>query len=468
MQLDRRDFLAAAAGGLRGARQQEPPNLLFLMPDQWRAQDLGCMGNRQVRTPVLDKLASEGVLFTSAVANCPVCTPARGILLTGRYPHQTGTPVNDVPLRQDQPTLAKVLQKAGYYTGFVGKWHLHGGPRLPGFVPPGPARQGFEFWAANICSHAYFRSQYFRDDPTPIPIPGYDSITWTDLGIEFLEKARARKQPFCLYLQYTPPHDPYLLPPGHEKDYSPEEIQLRPNWREGAKRLGTRKDIAGYYSAINFLDSEIGRLLKRLDELGQRDNTIVYFLSDHGDMLGSQGTFLKRKPWEESTQVPGIFRWPRAIAPGRKLDAPFSHIDAVPTLLGLCGIEPPPGLEGFNYADYILGKSRRTPDYAMLMIYTKTELNEWDCWRGLRTRRYKYARFEHKPWVLYDLKNDPYELHNLVDSPAHRKLRARFDAIIDQHMDRVKDSWKELEDWLPAQRRAETLQGDDTKAKGRG
>lgn len=451
MPIRRREFLAAAPALLQGAAQPDPPNILFIMPDQWRAMDLGCMGNTQVRTPHLDRLASEGVLFTNATANCPVCTPARGILLTGRFPHENGTPVNDVPLKQDQPTIAKVLQKAGYYTGFIGKWHLHGGPRMPGFVPPGPARQGFDYWGANICSHAYFNSQYFRDDPTPIPIKTYDSIAWTDLTIEFLEKAKARKQPFCLYVQHTPPHDPYLLPPGHEKDYQPGDIQLRKNWKDGAKRGGTRKDIAGYYSAINFLDQEVGRILKRLDELGQRENTIVYFLSDHGDMLGSQGTFLKRKPWEESTQVPGIMRWPRAIRPGRKLDAVFSHIDAIPTLLGLCGVPVPDTMHGYNYANYILGKSSRTPESAMLTIYTKTEMNEWDCWRGVRTRRYKYARFEEEPWVLYDLHNDPFEMNNLAKSPAHRRLAAKFDAEIEKHMERTKDNWKELQDWLPAQ-----------------
>ncbi|MBL8210104.1 MAG: sulfatase [Bryobacterales bacterium] len=451
--INRREFIVAGAPAvLRGAGVQgDPPNILFIMPDQWRAQDLGVMGNRQVRTPVLDKLAGEGALFTNAVANCPVCTPARGILLTGRYPHQNGTPVNDVPLKKDQHTIAKLLAKAGYYTGFVGKWHLHGGPREPGFVPPGEDRHGYHYWAANICSHAYFNSKYFRDEPVPIPIKGYDSIQWTNSAIEFLERAKERKQPFFLSVQHTPPHDPYLLPPGHENDYRPEDIELRKNWKEGAKRNGTRKDLAGYYSAINFLDSEVGRILKRLDELGLRENTIVYFLSDHGDMLGSQGTFLKRKPWEESTQVPGIMRWPGKIRAGRKLDAVFSHIDAVPTLLGLAGQQVPESMPGFNYAPYIRGTSNKTPESTPLMIYTKTEMNEWDCWRGLRTRRYKYARFADKPWVLYDLKTDPYEMNNLAGSASHRKLQAKFDAAVEKHMDSCGDSWKELQDWLPAQ-----------------
>ena len=149
--------------------------------------DLGSMGNRQVRTPNLDRLAREGVQFRNTVANTPVCTPARGTLLTGKYPHSCGVPVNDIPLPAGEQTIAKILGARGYYTGFIGKWHLEGGKRLPGFVPPGPRREGFEYWAANICSHDYFHQQYFRDDPEPIKIEGYDAPGWTDLGIEFLE-----------------------------------------------------------------------------------------------------------------------------------------------------------------------------------------------------------------------------------------------------------------------------------------
>jgi arylsulfatase A-like enzyme len=201
----RREFILCAAG--LDKLKRVPPNILFIMPDQWRGQDLGSMGNTQIRTPNLDRLAGEGVQFTKMMANCPVCTPARGILLTGKYAHTTGTAVNDVPLPDQEVTIAEILAERGYFTGFVGKWHLEGGKRMPGFVPPGPRRQGFQFWAANICSHNYLQQTYFRDDPAPIRIPGYDTIGWTDLAIEFLEKAQGRKQPFCLYVEYPTPHD---------------------------------------------------------------------------------------------------------------------------------------------------------------------------------------------------------------------------------------------------------------------
>lgn len=443
--MSRRTFAFSVAVGL-GSPKPAAPNILFVMPDQWRGMDLGSMGNTQVRTPHLDRLAGEGVQFTGMAANCPVCTPARSILLTGKYPHTTGVAVNDVPLPSEETTIAEILKEQGYYTGFVGKWHLEGGKRLPGFVPPGPRRQGFEFWAANICSHTYFRQTYFRDEPNPIHMNGYDAFTWTDLALEFLEKAKERERPFCLYLQYPTPHNPYLEPPGFEGMYKPERIVLRKNWKPGTARLGSATDIAEYYAAITCLDQEIGRLLKAVDRLGFRENTIVLFTSDHGDMLGSHGMFLKRKPWEESVRVPGIIRWPAALKGGRRSEAPFSHVDVVPTLLGLCGIEPPPSMQGFDYAGYLEGRSGATPEFAHLMIYTKTETNEYSPWRGLRSRKYKYARFREKPWVLYDLERDPFEMNNLAEASSHARLRERFDALIERQMRRTADRWDELKD----------------------
>ena len=418
---------------------QRPPNILFIMPDQWRGMDLGSAGNDQVRTPNLDKLAREGVQF-KAVANCPVCTPARSILLTGKYAHSTRTGVNDVPLPESEETIAQILAARGYFTGFVGKWHLQGGKREPGFVPPGPRRFGFQYWAANICSHDYFHQHYFRDDPKPIPMPGYDTIGWTNLALEFLDRAQAGKKPYCLYVEYPTPHNPYLAPPGFEDMYDPAQIKLRKNWKAGA-RLGTAKDLAGYYAAIACLDREIGRLLARADE-----NTIVLFTSDHGDMLGSHGLFLKRKPWEESVRVPGIVRWPAGIKAAKTTDAAISHVDMVPTLLGLCGVKPPARMHGFDYADFLRGKSERTRRYAHLMMYTKTETGEFAPWRGLRSKEYKYAEFKDKPWLLYDLEKDPYEMHNLVDDLRQQNLIRLLHGTVKQEMERTGDKWEEMRD----------------------
>ncbi len=442
----RRELLATLFAKTTPAK----PNILVIMPDQWRGIDLGCAGNAQVKTPNLDRLASQGMHLVEAVANCPVCTPARASLLTGRYPHSVasgepgGMAANDLTFDPTQPTLAKALAAAGYFTGFIGKWHLRGGPRMPGFVPPGAARLGFEWWAGNICSHAYTKQTYFRNEPTPIPIPGYDSIGWTDLALEFLGIAEKQEKPWCLHLWYPTPHDPYLLPPGFEKAHDAAKIELRKNW-VAVPRNGSRQDIAGYYSAIDCLDQQIGRVLAKLPP-----NTIVVFLSDHGDMLGSQGVLLKRKPWEESVRIPGIISWPGRIAPGVS-HVPFSHVDVAPTLLGLAGLPALPRAQGFNYAPHLLGKPlgrKALPDHAVLVSYTKTESNEHGPWRGIRTRRWKYARFEDKPWVLYDLERDPFELNNLAASAEHAKQRARFDRMIASHMRRTGDTWVERFDVL--------------------
>ena len=160
------------------------------MPDQFRGMDIAAMGNPDVQTPNIDRLASEGVLLRNTISNCPVCCPARGTLLTGQFGHQHGVDVNDAPLSDEAVSLPELAQAHGYRSGFVGKWHLEGGIRLPGFVPPGERRQGFDFWAANICSHAYWNMHYFRDDPTPIPMDGYSAKFFTDEAINFVNQSR--------------------------------------------------------------------------------------------------------------------------------------------------------------------------------------------------------------------------------------------------------------------------------------
>lgn len=311
MSCTRREFLAASGGATTAYVQAvKRPNILFVMPDQLRAQGLGCMGNRDVRTPNIDRLAEQGLLLPNTFANTPVCCPARANILTGRYAHRNGMVANDLRLRESEITLAECLRDGGYRTGFIGKWHLDGGKRMPGFVPPGPRRQGFDFWAANECSHSHFDTQYFRDTPKPISIRKFEAEAWTDIGIDFLRESQRDGRPFLLTIAMGPPHDPYRAPPEFAKLYDPGKLRMRPNWSESPGAPGP-KEIAEYYGMITAVDAQIGRLLRTLDELGMAEDTIVLLSSDHGDMLGSHNRRLKRKPWEESIRVPGILRYPR-------------------------------------------------------------------------------------------------------------------------------------------------------------
>ena len=329
----RRDFLKAAStislagtvASYRGVPAPQAavpgrPNVLVIMPDQFRGQDLGCMDNADVRTPHIDRLASEGVVLPHTFANTPICTPARGNLLTGRYAHAHTGPVNDLRMVETEVTLADQFGRAGYRTGFIGKWHLDGGKRLPGFIPPGLRRHGFQFWAANECDDTPFRSQYFRDTSEPIPITEFEAKTWTDLTLEFLRDTGGK--PFFLEVAMGPPHPPYAAPPEYEKSYDAAKLRMRANWVEGTKG-GSRTDIATYYAMISAIDDQVGRLMQALKDLGLEENTIVLFTSDHGNMLASHGLIDKQQPFEESIAVPGVVRFPQRIQSGRRLDAFF-------------------------------------------------------------------------------------------------------------------------------------------------
>jgi arylsulfatase A-like enzyme len=435
---------AVAAMGLsRGAWAEKgakrPPNVVFILPDEWRGQALGCMGNADVQTPHLDGLAAEGVLLRNTLANTPVCCPARASILTGMYTSRTGMVANDLRLDEAEISLGDLFGRAGYRTGFIGKWHLDGGPREPGFVPPGRRRHGFEYWAANECNHNYFYNWYFRDANVPIVSEKYEPEFWTDLAVEFLHESKDR--PFFLMLAPGAPHDPYIAPQKYLDLYDPGKLTMEPNWVEGVAGA-SRREIAGYYAAITAIDDQVGRLLRTLKELDLEENTIVFFSSDHGNMLGSQGMILKRKPWEESIRVPGIMRCPGLIPAGRRTDALFAHVDFAPTLLSLCGLPAPGNMQGSDLAEMVAGKREKGPDAAYFQIFGPYRGDGVAAgWRGIRTERHMYARWETGPWVLYDLERDPYELNNLAGDPAAAALRSELDRKLKAWMESVGDSW---------------------------
>ncbi len=439
--------LAWPSGFAAGAAERRP-NVIILMPDQMRGQAMGVAGNAQVRTPHLDRLAREGMFLPNTFANNPVCCPARATIMTGKYPHGHGLIINDLRLRESERTMAEVLADAGYATAFVGKWHLDGGVRLPGFVPPGARRQGFQFWAANQCNHNHSDSAYFRDSDEPLAIKRFETEVWMDEAMGFVRANRDR--PFFLWWACGPPHNPYAAPPEFEKLYDPAELVMRPNWQEGT-RFGSREDIARYYAAVTAIDEQLGRLMRLLDELGLADDTIILFTSDHGDMLGSQGSAFKCQPWDESIRVPGIVRYPRGIAGGQRSDMLISHVDFMPTLLSLCGVSAPDDLHGRDLSGRLMGRTARSGTAAtaeeeavVLQIYEPRQQleNVPAGWRGVRTKRYTYARFEDRPWMLHDLQEDPYERRNLVDDPAHDALRERLEGMIRREMARTQDTWE--------------------------
>jgi arylsulfatase A-like enzyme len=402
--------------------------------------------------------------FRRTYANVPVCCPARAILLTGTYPHVNGMMANDLRLREEQVTIAELLRGAGYRTGFVGKWHLDGGPRDPGFVPPGPRRQGFDFWAAYECHHMHFSPIYFRDTPDEILIPKFEPEASCDFAIEFL-RAQPKDQPFFLTVQMGPPHDPYGAPEEYMKRYDPEKLAMPVNWQAGSEAprgagaipprlrrpgmparpyvpVGGREEVGAYYAAITSLDDQVGRLLATLKETGADENTIVVFTSDHGDMLGSHGLRRKRKPHDESARVPGIIRWPARVPQGKVVDTLFSHVDMAPTLLALAGVEVPKHMQGADLSRVALGQTTDGPEAVLLQIFVPFNPDGIaKPWRGIVTATHTYARFEDAPWVLFDDKADAHQLKNLAADPAHTALREKLDAQLAVLMRKHGDAW---------------------------
>jgi len=419
------------------------PNVIFIFPDQMRGEAMHCAGNKDIITPNLDKLASEGMLFTNAISNTPVCVPARGSLMTGRYPLSHRAVTNDLPLGDNEIGMAEVLKTEGYDTGYIGKWHLDGVPRDK-FTPPGKRRFGFDYWAAWECHHDYFNGKYYRDTAEPISIHGYEPDFQTNLAIEYIRNHK--KHPFFLFISPGPPHFPYELVPQKYKDmYDPSQLTLRPNCIEA-----DRHTIANYYAAITAIDWNIGRILTAIKKLGIAEDTIVIFASDHGDMCWSHGKIGKQQPWEESIRIPFIIRWPHHIPAGVKTDALLSLVDVMPSLLSLCGAHIPDRVQGIDLSSTMLGNPSNSQEAVLLTMPVISGQRYWRGgkeWRGIRTKRYTYARWQDgKIWVLYDNIEDPYQLNNLAEKEGSKSLQSRLENILQSLLRKTNDeflSWDE-------------------------
>ena len=267
----------------------------------------GTTETQNARTPVLDRLAAESVNFQNAVSGTPVCCPYRASLLTGQYPLTHGVFINDVELKPKGVTWGESFARAGYQTGFIGKWHVYGSPdgqygRRLAYIPP-EKRFGFAYWKACECSHEYNHSLYYEgNDPAPRYWPGYDAIAQTDDACAFIARQAKAREAYSLVLSLGPPHFPYATAPAKYRAlYESREIQLRPNVPP-EHREEAIQTLRGYYAHMAALDDCVERLLGTLERSGTAENTIVVFTSDHGDMMRSQGLTTKLYPWDESVQ----------------------------------------------------------------------------------------------------------------------------------------------------------------------
>ena len=254
-------------------------------------------------------------------------------------------------------------------------------------------------------------------------------------------------KPFVLFLSWGPPHAPYhTAPEKHRKLFEGKTLTLRPNVPKELEAKA-RKDIAGYYAHMAALDDCMGEILETLDGAGLADDTILVFTSDHGDMLYSHGAMKKQQPHEESARVPLLLRYPSALGrEERTVDMPIDTPDLMPTLLGLSGIDPPETVEGSDFSGVVLGAEKPWND--AVLITCPSPFGQWDRrkggreYRGVRTRRHTYVRDLQGPWLLYDNVEDPYQLANLIDKPAHAKLQAKLDRILEKKLKATHDDFR--------------------------
>ena len=408
------------------------PNLLFVFADQLRASATGYGGDLNVRTPSLDKLAQESVNFRNAVSVCPVCTPYRAALLTGRFPTTTGMFLNDAYLPEREVTIAEVLKQAGYATGYVGKWHLDGHQRA-GYIPP-ERRQGFDYWKAAECDHTYNHSHYYTgNSPEKQFWDGYDAFAQTKDVQQYLRNQARTGQPFCLFVSYGTPHFPHGTAPDEFKaKYPPEGIRFPPNVPAAMQTDQVRREAQGYYAHTEALDRCIGDLLQTLADTGLQDNTILVFTSDHGEMMGAHGVrpYTKQVSSAEAAHVPFLLRYPKAHGTrGRVVSTSLTTPDIMPTLLHLAGVPIPATVEGHDLSALVAGRDQAPPDRAALYMgvapFAAKENNT--PYRAIRTNRYTYVRRLEGPWMLFDDQADPHQMNNLVNQPAHAALVREMD-----------------------------------------
>ncbi|MBF0244676.1 MAG: sulfatase [Planctomycetes bacterium] len=455
----------------------EYPDILFIMADQLRPQSCGYMGDAKAQTPNLDRLAEEGVNFTNAVSMHPVCGPFRASLFTGCHSSTTGYVINELSCRTDLPTLAGAVNGVGYRSEYIGKWHLwatqakeaYSSPadfhkdEANQFVPPGPARLGFDgHWAAWNFNHDYNRGFYYRDTPQRLALDGYEPDLQTDMAIERLRLAQKDAAPLFLCLSYGTPHQPWNtgnVPAEWLERFTDVPFGLPANYADGHGRYWHEcmdeawwtKEVKPhlgfwqrcYYAMTANLDWNLGRLLSALEQEGLADNTLVVFTSDHGEMFGAHGRAQKNIFWDEAARVPLLMRWPGRIPESGVTDACINTPDLMPTLLGLCGVQIPPTCEGLDLSHCARGRPGPEPQAALLQgMGPSVDWDDGHEWRALRDKRHTYAVDRQGCEHLFDNQADPLQLTNLVSHPAFGAVLKNLRTQLHKHMEQLGDTFE--------------------------
>lgn len=445
------------------------PNIIFIYTDDQSYDALSIVQKEQgengrfpwLQTPNLDRLATEGVRFRNAFVTSSLCSPSRAVNLTGLYNHMSGNGIasNFRPFPGGNVTHATLMREAGYTTAYVGKWHMGNQRERPGFD-----------YHATYKGHGQYADCPFIVDGKDTSTKGWVDDVATDYAIEFINKQKASPKPWSLILGFKTPHQPWEPPARAKNLYTGESARSVPNVNTPPIYFGkeiretqskrpvppTQPINLDYFRCVNAMDENLGRLLKTLDESGFAPNTIVIFTSDNGCYLGAHATGDKRSAYEESLRVPFIVRYPALgdKSRGRIVDEVVLNLDLAPSLLDFAGVPVPKGMQGRSWRTLL---TRNDPSWRKSWFYeyfaeNQNGTNVPDI-TAVRTADAKLIKYPgHNSWTeLFDLRSDPYEIHNLIDDPAAGPLKvemlAEHDRLIKEVGFQVPDFVDRPRDW---------------------
>jgi len=429
-------------------RHDQRPNIVFLIADDMRHDDMSCVGHPFAKTPHLDRLAREGALFTNARCTTPLCSPSRASYLTGLYVHSNQIVNNDrnglAEISHRLPTFPRILFNEGYETAFMGKWHM-------GFDDT--PRPGFDLWVSFRALGLYDNNQ-FNVNGVREQKRGYTTDHLNEYAVKFIEQPHSK--PFVLYVGHKAPHKPYIPAARHNDLYknaafqppavAPGDVEGKPILRYKPEPVDVLRtdgvtpepqesnrdrllDLASVARdrarCINSLDDGVGMIYDALERTGQLDNTIIICTSDHGYLMGEHGiTEAKRWSWEPSERVPMVMRYPKLIPAGSKRDQDVLSIDIAPTVLDLAGVKPPAPMHGKSLVPVFGSADAHLRDSFLTEYFLEKYMPSVPDWQCVRMGKWKYTYYPTVPGAdeLYDLSADPREEKNVIGDAANRQV----------------------------------------------
>ena len=422
-------------------------NIVFILLDDQRYDALGFLRSQAfIKTPNMDAIAANGAYLPNAYVTTALCSPSRASILTGQYAHRHRVIDNDSPLPRGLTFFPQLLQKAGYETAFIGKWHMGGAGDDP--------QPGFNRWVS-FKGQGHYRphADGLNVDGKKVPQKGYITDELSGYALDWL-KTRQRGKPFMLYLSHKAVHAEFIPAERHRgradgvdfvppKSMDPANVQNAPMWVRNQRNSWHGVDFAyhweqgpldvgdyykRYAETLLAVDEGIGQIIDLLKSMGLYENTLIGVMGDNGFAFGEHGLIDKRTAYEESMRVPLVMQLPAMIRPGTKVNEVVANIDIAPTLMELAGLKATENMDGVSYLPILKGEKVAWRDHLLYEYYWEYAFPQTPTVHALRTDQFKYINY-YGLWdinELYDLRNDPLELRNLINEPEHRESVARL------------------------------------------